>query len=259
MSVDLTQQVQALLSRPSKSDFEQIRPVFDLANAPREVVHGLSLTPANLLHSMHCARKEREKAESYRGFNVGAAVMGLRIRPGAFTFVTGHNIKDRPGEAAINIHAEQCALEKARQLDLQAVSMVVVVSETQPDQQSGHEMCTLHPCGLCRSALASNPMIDAETTLIASALPNFRTIELYSLAALRKFHEGSADAQITRFDLPALKMFEPVEATDKPIRIEDDASTNAEEAIWNNTVGAYLTKLRIELLKNSSAQSSLES
>lgn len=250
MSAEITQQVQELLSRPSKSDVEQFRPVFSLEHAPNGIVSALSLTPANLLYAMHRARKERDKAESHRGFNVGATVMGFQLQPTAFQFTDGHNIKREPGEAAVNIHAEQFALERARQLEIEAVSMVVVVSETQPDQQSGHEMCTLHPCGLCRDAMSDNPLINDSTTLIASALPSFRTIELYDLRSLRDFHDNDPNAQITRFDLPPLKIFEPVVDSGAPIRLADDEETFAEEKIWNDSIGTYLARRRFDLLSS---------
>lgn len=247
MSAERTQQMQELISRLPKSDTYPFRSVINPEYNRHHIA--LSLTPANLLLAMHRAREAQSLAVSWRDFRVGAAIVGLDFEPSRFQIMTGANIKPDP-ESSVNVHAEQSALQKARDRKFKAVSMVVVVGETQNDQQSGHEMHTLHPCGLCRDAMSEDPMVDEEATLIASALPSFQTVELYDLKSLRSFHENDPNAQIARFNLPPLKMFEPVVETGEPIRLEDDDETLAEEKVWNDSIGAYLTRRRFDILSS---------
>lgn len=211
----------------------------------------LSVTPANLLFALHRAREARELAVSYRDFNVGAAIVALGIGgPSSYQVLTGVNIKPDE-ESPLNGHAEQMAIYKANDRDFNAVGIVAVVGETQADKQSGNHMHTLHPCGLCRDYMGNHPMIDPEATLIATALPSLRTIELSSLAGLRRYHDGadrSAD-DVQLFELPALSLLEPfVPDGDQPVTLQDTPETLAEEQIWNDTIGATLTNWRLKHL-----------
>lgn len=213
----------------------------------------LSITPASLLFALHRAREARELAVSYRDFNVGAAIVALGLGgPASYQVLTGINIK--PDETSeLNGHAEQMAIYKANDRDFNAVSIVAVVGETQADKQSGNHMHTLHPCGLCRDFMGEHPMIDDEATLIATALPSLRTIELSSLAGLRRYHDNPdkpADG-IWRFELPALKLLEPFQLIDnQPVTLEDTPETLAEERVWNDSIGIFLTKWRLKHLRS---------
>lgn len=219
------------------------------AYTPLEVV--LSITPATILFALHRAREAQALAVSYRDFKVGAAIVALsQGRPGRFQILTGINIK--PDETSeLNGHAEQMALQTAVDHGFSAVSVVAVVGETQNDQQSGHEMATLHPCGKCRSVLEDHPLITPHS-LIVSALPSFRTIEIATVEGLKAYHadEPNRDmSMVTRFDLPDMEILKPfVPPSDgQPVRLSE-SDTNAmrrEEDIWNTTIGAYSLEHRV--------------
>ncbi len=183
-----------------------------------------SITPANLFEAFQRAQKARERAISYRDFKVGATALALKSNGRQTEWFDGANIKPEP-QALTSVHAEQAALKKATNADFTAVSMIAVVGETQHDQQSGREMVTLHPCGLCRDTFLESPLIDGQATLIASALPNLHTIELYSLESLVNFHTRHDSQGIWRVDLPSPDQYS-----------------------WSDTVGAYLSHRRAQLL-----------
>lgn len=207
----------------------------------------LSQTGANILFALNKARAARELAISYRDFTVGATLVGMKYRPSLLQDITGINIKPEE-ESAINIHAEQLALTKLEENGFESVSMVVVVGETQSDQQSGKAMHTLHPCGICRNILLASPMIDPELTLVVSALPSFKTIEIASLKDLKAFHENGDESGILRAEFATLlDLFKPV-TTKEPIHLVDDDRTLAEERIWTNAIDIPLIERRRHLL-----------
>jgi hypothetical protein len=126
--------------------------------------------------------------------------------------------------------------------------MIVVVGNTQSDKQSGNEMPTLHPCGLCRGVMLSDPLIDADASLIVSALPDFSKIELYNLTSLQAFHDSHSTTGIHELTMPHLSLFDPVPEQTTPFILEDTAETLADERIWNETAGTYLLQRRMEIL-----------
>jgi cytidine deaminase len=240
--------MQETISRLPRVDSPHFIPVLKDPNERRHAI--LSLTPGNLLYAMQCAREAYPLAVSWRDFKVGATAVGVTPK---YQFLTGVNIK--PDEdSSINIHAEQLALQKARDRGFTAVRMLVVVGNTQPDTQSGHEMHTLHPCGLCRQVIEDDPMVDNEVTLIASTTPDFHTLELYNLEGLKSFNETGSEAGIARFSFPDMPLLfapapvlQPGEVYD--IGAHDTPELRAEEAIWNNNVGSFLLQRRLELLQ----------
>lgn len=242
---NVTQEMQELLSRLPKTDSYPFRSVINPEYTRQHIA--LSLTPSNLLLAMHRAREAQELAVSYRGFKVGAAIIGLTFRPSNFQIMTGVNVKPDE-ESQMNVHAEQVALQKAHDRHTDAVSMIVVVGETQSDKQSGHDMHTLHPCGLCRGVMDLDPIVDNEATLIASALPDFSSIELYSVNGLKAYHETSDDTHIARIELPNLTLFQPFTQTSGQVVLQDSVELQQEERLWNDTAGNYLTQRRLELL-----------
>ncbi|MDN5275608.1 MAG: hypothetical protein JWN33_257 [Candidatus Saccharibacteria bacterium] len=249
-SQDLTQKTMEAFSRLPETD----TPTFSSRLNPEyQRKHiALSLTPGNVLLALHRAREAREVAVSHRNFRVGAAITALSVGgPAMFKILTGINYK--PGESRdVNVHAEQLALLKATDRHLTAASIVAVVGETQLDQQSGHTMHTLHPCGLCRDVMKNHPLVDPDATLIVSALPTFRTIEMSTINELDAFHndEQSQAEPITRFEFPPLKLFEPFvpEPGQTSVEITDTEEDRQEERLWDSSVGVYLMKRRLELL-----------
>ncbi len=213
----------------------------------------LSMTHSNLLFALHRAREARELAFSYRGFKVGSSIAALTRKGAQLDFLPG--INGKPDEdSELNMHAEQLALRTAEAFRTDMVSIVAVVGETQNDKQSGNEMHTLHPCGLCRDKLANHPMIDKDATLIVSALPDFKKIEVATVSGLMAYHddENPDKSGVTLFDYSDvdLELFKPYQPPESGvIRIEDDDRANEEEKLWVSTMGAYLFRYRMSLLR----------
>lgn len=207
---------------------------------PQDVA--LSITPANVLMALHRAREARQFAVSYRGFDVGAALFAFQYSPAGDRLVTGVNIKPEQN-SSINIHAEQSAIRKVAKAGFNAVSIIAVVGETQNDQQSGHEMCTLHPCGLCRGVLKASGLIDNDNTLIVTALPDLRTIELSTVARLEQYHDEQRFNEITRIDVPDLELLKPFEPTG-PVRLDDSDEMLFEDHAWHDLLDPHLFPLR---------------
>ncbi len=245
MVADLTQQTMELLSRLPRIDTRefnsQLHPVYDQTHV------GLSITPANILFALHRAREARALAVSYRNFNVGAALIALSIGSPRFQVLSGVNVKP-DAESAMNVHAEQVALQKFHDREYSAVSIVAVVGETQNDQQSGQETPTLHPCGLCREVMANHVGIHNEHTLIVSALPNLRTIEAYSLASLSRFHTSGDRSGIKLFKFPELEILKPLNlnASNDPVNVS--ALDDGGEVEWNDSIGLFSLEWRQKLL-----------
>jgi cytidine deaminase len=243
--VNVTQGMQELLSRLPKTDTYGFHSKLNPEYTKEHIA--LSLTPGNLLLALHRAREAYELAVSYRNFKVGAAIVGLAFTPSRFQIMTGVNVKPDE-ESSMNVHAEQVALQKTRDRKFDAASMIVVVGNTQSDKQSGSEMPTLHPCGICRGVMFDDPLVDSDVSLIASALPDFSKIELYSLTSLRAFHESHDTSGMHEFTLPHLSLFDPAPEQTTPITIEDTPELLAEERIWSDTVGTFLLQRRIDIL-----------
>jgi cytidine deaminase len=208
-----------------------------------------SIIPTNVLNALHRAREAQELAVSYRGFNVGAAAVALTGRNAGFQILPGINAKTNE-DGPLNMHAEQLALRTASTLGADMISIVAVVGETQADQQSGHEMHTLHPCGKCRAKLAENPMIDNDATLIFSALPDLRTIEVGTVNSLLAYHEDDDPDQsgMTLFELPDMDLLKPfVPPESGAIYIEDTPRTVEEERMWVASIGRYVIEHQLRL------------
>ena len=246
--VNVTQEMQELLSRLPRTE---PYPFHSRLNPEYSRKHiALSLTPGNLLLLMHRAREAQNMAISYRHFKVGAALLGLSFQPSNFQMLTGVNVKPDK-ESQMNVHAEQTALQKAHDRHVNAVSMIVVVGDKQSDKQSGKEMHTLHPCGLCRGVMLDDALVDNHATLVVSTLPDFSEIELYSVEGLRQFHDNHDDALIQRLTLPNLPtLFDPIDTQVSTYTPEDTAQTLADERIWSEVVGSALLTRRMKLLSD---------
>lgn len=245
--VNVTQGMQELLSRLPKTETRTLRSVVNPEYTREHIA--LSLTPGNVLRALFAAREARELAVSWRDFKVGAAVVGMTFQPSGMRFMTGANVK--PDEdSTMNVHAEQVALQKARDRQFDVVSIVAVVGETQNDTQSGKEMHTLHPCGLCRAIMLQDALVDPKASLIVSALPDFSKIELYNLEALHAFHTTHDASGIQQFELPHLEMFEPAPTDVAAHIIEDTPESIREERIWNDSIGTYVANRRFDILNN---------
>ncbi len=206
----------------------------------------LSQTGANILFALNKARRARELAVSYRNFDVGASIMGLSASPSRLRYLTGVNIKPEEG-SVVNVHAEQLALHKLEKDGFDMVSMVVVVGETQPDQQSGKDMHTLHPCGLCRGILLQSNIVDPDLTMIVCAVPDFTTIEITSLNGLRTYHENGDDSGITRFEFDSdMEMLSP--PPEGPVHLIDTPKSIEEQRKWDEIIGIALAERMVKAL-----------
>ncbi|OJU87534.1 hypothetical protein BGO17_00865 [Candidatus Saccharibacteria bacterium 49-20] len=202
----------------------------------------LSITPGNLLSVLHKAREARDHGYSWRGFKVGAAVFAMTQSPSGYQIVTGANYKPSE-ESDVNVHAEQLATQRAREFGHNIISIIGVVGETQLDQQSGHATHTLHPCGKCRHALGSSPLVHPEHTLIASALPDFRTIELSTISRLTQYHDEAAFDTVTRLEIPKLSILEPL-MMGGVVHPTDDQAIRDEEHAWDAAMEPHLEVFR---------------
>jgi len=207
-----------------------------------------SIIAPNVLVALHQARRARELAVSYRDFTVGAAAVGISFRNAGFQIMPGINAKTNE-DGPLNMHAEQLALRTARAQGADMISIIAVVGETQSDKQSGNHMHTLHPCGLCRSVLAEDPMIDNEATLIFSALPDLRTIEATTIKGLHDYHADDPDKSgVTLFELPQMELLTPF--TPDPsgvVRLEDNERAFEEDRLWNASIGRYLLEHQLSV------------
>ena len=235
---DVTIGMQELLSRLPRTDTPEFRSSYE-SYGEREAL--LTIQPANILLALLRAREAQALAVSWRDFKVGAAAVAISTGSPRFEIMTGVNVK--PDEdSQMNVHAEQSALQKVRDRRYDRVSIVAVVGETQSDSQSGHTMHTLHPCGLCRSALGESKSVNAESTLIVSALPDMRTIEAYSLNQLKQYHQDPDSIELTRFSLPDMEILKPIDwknHSDSAMVINNTPEIQAEEDIWFNSVGFF--------------------
>ena len=240
--VDLVSRLPLVDSRPSFSVLHETYTDADFA---------LSITPANLLNVLHKAREARDLAVSYRDFKVGAAIFSMKRSPAETQILVGANVKPEP-ESTINIHAEQLAMRRATALGYNAISIVGVVGETQEDQQSGHVMSTLHPCGLCRTALGSSSLVSRNRTLVATALPDLRTIELSTVNRLDLYHDKAQFHHTTHVELGDLELFHPV-ATGAPIEIHDSDEMIANDRAWTEAIDPYLLPFRLPAAEEDAA------
>lgn len=243
MSSDITNKLMHSIARSPSVDTPITQSMLYSNGYSEEQVFS-SISGANLLFALNRAREARDLAVSYRGFNVGASVMAFEVEKSQFAFYSGFNIKPEE-ETEVNVHAEQLALTKIiNNIGAVAViTMVVVVGKLQADTQSGHLAHTLHPCGLCRNALTDSGLLNQERTLVVSALPDFRTIEMYSPQSLHRFHETGDSSGIYRvLDLPDMELLKPFEPKDsnKPYRLVENPTENIEEKIWFEKVGLPL-------------------
>ena len=143
------------------------------------------------------AERARDMARSYRNFRVGAA--GLAGYYGAGTplsieVLLGANAKPVSGSDIINIHAEHEVMIQAmeRRLPQQeaTIPLFAVVGDLQPDQQTGLETPTLHPCGVCRDAFLEDETPITPDSICVTANPTFTEFEWFSVRSLIAHHEG---------------------------------------------------------------------
>ncbi len=114
------------------------------------------------------ARWVAQRAYSYRGFNVGCALLAWRpkgISPTEkYKVFTAANVK--PLQHIPKQCAETTAACYARSNGYTKVIAIVVVGEPQQDADSGVSSITLHPCAHCRTLLSSLPEVASDTIIL---------------------------------------------------------------------------------------------
>jgi cytidine deaminase len=175
----------------------------------------------------------RNRAMSYRDFNVGAGA--LAIRGNESGRLLGFNVKHDETDA-VNIHAEDLVTAKAQDAGFTEIAVVAVVGPTQEDHVSGQLMPTLHPCGRCRTRFKESPLI-TDRTLFVTARPDFTVIELGSLADIEKQHAGEPSELQTYYYDKTPEVFSPLpEPDERGYR----RAVEVDDTDWQATVGSYL-------------------
>ncbi len=151
-----------------------------------------ALIDAYRIRLIQRARQARKKANSYRHFRVGCAVLAYnpnKLWQPVRIFAAANYKPDKKGER--NDHAEQRVIEKARKAGYTEILMLVLVGDYQVDQQSGRESLTLHLCGHCRDLSVQSPLITAHTIFIMER-PDRTAREEFVRAELLRYHAPRA-------------------------------------------------------------------
>ena len=72
---------------------------------------------------------------------------------------------------------------------------MVVSGPVQPDDGSGLETPTLHPCKFCREYISEQHIIGKDT-LIMSVLPDADDFEVYTPAELQRLHQTAGQSEM---------------------------------------------------------------
>ncbi len=170
--------------------------------------------------------------------------MYFAYSPPTMQILSGINIKPEK-ESAINVHAEQLALQKIKDLGGDVISLIVVVGELQADTQSGRLATTLQPCGLCRDKLDRSGLVVDDGTIVVSALPDLRTMEMQLFGSLKLFHANNDDSGILRINLPEMDLLKPFKpSTNTPYALKESTKQDTEEAIWFQKIEVPLSTFR---------------
>lgn len=184
----------------------------------------------------------RERAMSYRNFSVAAGAWCLDYPRYGRTL--GYNIKFDETDK-VNIHAEDLVVEKAQDAGFRQVSVLCVIGPAQEDHASGKQTETLHPCGRCRGRLGLSSLV-SDKTLIVTARPDFKVIQLAELSAIVAEHEEGDASGITTFPFETTpEILRPREWVDtgsaEPIRVEEIDSSD-----YDSTIGQFLIQRYVE-------------
>lgn len=113
------------------------------------------------------------RASSYRNFAVGCLAYAFRSRPqyllrSPYKSFLGSNMK--PVSDGPNVCAEMAAIQAARHEGYDLIVGLVITGEPQEDHQSRLVTPTLHPCGKCRTIMASLPEMRPDTLIVTAHL-----------------------------------------------------------------------------------------
>ncbi len=154
----------------------------------------------NIVSLLAQAEWARQYARSYRNFRVGAAALAAYSgggHPLVIEALLGSNSKPVQGSDAINIHAEHELMIQAMERKLPGqvahIPIFTVMGDLQPDQQTGNETPTLHPCGICRDSFMEPGSPISPESICVTARADYTEIEWFSVDALLAFHRGETD------------------------------------------------------------------
>ncbi len=130
------------------------------------------------------AREATFMGMSYRGFQVGCAVLACNPLSGLWEVITSANVK--PLSHWPKVCAERSAISYATMVcGFNRILRMAVVGMPQPEEQTP----TLHPCAVCRQWFQQEPALRSDTQVIlAHANPQVNVTEVLSLAALLAMH-----------------------------------------------------------------------
>lgn len=160
--------------------WRDLRPLLGLID-----IEGLAIQSLGYLLELSYQAVDR-MGQSYRGFNVGAAVLAidtLGYRSGIY-----FEGNFTPYKGAEWNCAEKRLLEKVAERGFDRVEAIAITGPTQQDEESGLVPPTLHPCGKCRGLLDSSPLIHPNA-LIATMSLDEDQYELHSVQSLLQHHQ----------------------------------------------------------------------
>ena len=128
--------------------------------------------------------------QQYRNFSVGCALLAFRndvsIADGRWKVFYGMNAKVNSDSRPVC--AEPVAIGSAYAAGYTEVIGMVVVGETQEDDQSGLYPPTLHPCHQCRTLMKGHPILTPRTRIL-TALPPEGTADIPRIWELNTFKQ----------------------------------------------------------------------
>lgn len=156
-----------------------------------------------VIPTLLAAEEAKPFADSWRGFEVGAAAAAMCFGAGGTRswFLHGANVKPQE-KSEVNVHAEHTIMIKAarRHAKLPDTNLFIptlaVVGDLQNDQQSKQKLEVLHPCGICREAFKDPESPIDNRTLFVMANPSFTVVEWTNTEGLHLLHRFEDDSLI---------------------------------------------------------------
>lgn len=142
----------------------------------------------NFVALIRSAAKSSEIAMSWRNYIVGAAVLAYNLDTPAMGTMVGGNIKPEQ-TGGLNLHAEQIALAKASNNNLDYIFGIAVWGDpTDLDANPNHSP-TRTPCRRCDKMFSELPEVKPDT-LIVSSNADLSVCELYTVEELKRYYQN---------------------------------------------------------------------
>ena len=181
---DLVQEVPAHLYSRSIGDW-----VGTSLTLSQTSLHNVLSQTAVLLAGVltEAAARADDVAFSWRGYNVGAALVGYNFWHRVFGVMNGANYKPQQ-IGGPNFHAEQVAIRKIRNAGLGFVAGLAVRADPDDEDANPRRLPTLPPCGRCNTMMLTAPEID-DCTLVMSMNLDSSKCEMYFMEELRRYYD----------------------------------------------------------------------